>query len=62
MSYHRRRVIALRITPPKPRRWWVRLWQWLCYLVLRNWQVGKARVRHALRRVGEWFDGGTDRL
>ena len=55
MSTHRRRAVSLRLTPTPRRQWYVRWWLAVRYRALRTWDVGRARVRHALQRLGQWL-------
>jgi len=57
MTYHLRRIVTIR-RPPRL-RWYRRLWRAACYRALRTWGVGRARVRHAWQRLGEWLAGGA---
>jgi len=58
MSTHRRRAVSLRLTPTPRLRWHVRAWRAVRYWATRQWDVGRARVRHAWQRLGEWL--GTE--
>ena len=56
MTYHLRRIVTIRRTPRL--RWHRRLWRAVRYWATRQWDVGRARVRHAWQRVGAWL--GTE--